>query len=87
MLRARVVQHRNWLLGQGTLFEDGSVKSRRPGAWNLYQAGLSLSVNGLPRPHPPAKLHDCECMQSEHGSGEIRIHTREGSVTFAPTPL
>ncbi|NLO72564.1 MAG: hypothetical protein GX100_00460 [candidate division WS1 bacterium] len=145
--RGRVVQHQNWLLGQGTLFEDGGVKARRRGAWNLYQVGqglcahyalpdsyhvlqvsdldqypsaeaflsalaeptweetqvrgltthsdrivvdladMSLSVNGTPRPHPPAKLHDCEYMESEYGSGKITLHTRQGSVTFAPTPL
>jgi len=40
--RGRVVQHRNWLLGQGTLFEDGGVKAREVGGWNVYRVGKGL---------------------------------------------
>ncbi|NSW56274.1 MAG: hypothetical protein HPY44_09680 [Armatimonadetes bacterium] len=142
--RGRVVQHRNWLLGQGTLFEDGGITARSVGGWNLYAVGaglcahfalpdsyhvlqasdldqhpseeaflqalrppvmtggqvratllnadsvcvdlsdMSIAINGVPRPHPPAMLHDCEALRSEYGSGEITIHTGQGSVTFTP---
>ena len=43
---------------------------------------MSISINGAPRPHPPAMLHDCEYMKSEYGSGKITSTTRKGSVTF-----
>ena len=40
--RGRVVQHKNWLLGQGTLFEDGGVGSQKVGRWNVYRVGKGL---------------------------------------------
>lgn len=40
--RGRVVQHENWLLGQGTVFEDGGAKAERVGEWNVYQVGKGL---------------------------------------------
>jgi hypothetical protein len=143
--RGKVVQHKNWLLGQGTLFEDGGVKAHPMGLFNLYKVGkglcahyalpdsyhvlqvsdldkfpdenafisslliphmesdfvsatgmdgdkikvnlkdMSISINGLPRPHSPSKLHDCPFMQSEYESGKISIFTRKGSVTFDAT--
>ena len=143
--RGRVVQHKNLLLGQGTLFEDGGVTSRRVGQWDMYSVGrgmcahfalpdsyhvlqvsdldtypseeafaraltipkmadgqvrgvtmdgddvavdlsdMSIRVNGSPRPHPSPMLHDCECMRSEYGSGQITIVTQKGTVTFGST--
>ncbi len=43
--RGRVVQHKNWLLGQGTLFEDGGVSSRKVGRWNVYRVGKGLCAH------------------------------------------
>ncbi len=43
--RGRVVQHKNWLLGQGTLFEDGGVKAREVGRWNVYRVGKGLCAH------------------------------------------
>jgi len=43
--RGRVVQHGNWLLGQGTLFEDGGVKAEKVGRWNLYRVGKGISAH------------------------------------------
>lgn len=43
--RGRVVQHENWLLGQGTLFEDGGAKAERVGKWDVYQVGKGLCAN------------------------------------------
>ncbi len=140
--RGRVVQYRNWLLGQGTLFEDGGIEARPVGGWNVYRVGqglcahvelgdsyhvlqvsdldtladeeafvgalsvptrtgdrvdvvalngdrvsvdltdMSLTVNGMPRPHPPKMLHDCEAVQSEYGSGRLTVRTAAGTVTF-----
>ena len=145
--RGRVVQHESWLLGQGTLFEDGGVTSRRVGAWNVYRVGkglcahlplpdsyhvlqvsdldkyaseeafvqslsaprladqqvhaigrdgdrivvdlsdMSIAIDGVSRPHPPTMLHGCQAMQSAYGSGKTTIHTKQGSLTLAPTPL
>ncbi|NUQ61390.1 MAG: hypothetical protein HUU20_02810 [Pirellulales bacterium] len=140
-VRGRAVQHKNWLLGQGTLFEDGGARSRRAGPWNVYKVGkglcahyelpeayhvlqvsdldtyaneeafvralsvpkmehgrvqttvdgdrievdtstMGISINGRPRPHPPAMLHDSEAMKSQYDSGKITINTRAGTVTF-----
>jgi len=140
--RGRLVQHKNWLLGQGTLFEDGGVTSKRFGSWNVYRVGkglcghmalpesyhvlqvsdldthaseaafaqalsvptmekgvvsgvtmdgdrvevhvdkMSILVNGTPRPHPPAMLHDCRYLRSKHGSGKITIRARAGTLTL-----
>lgn len=41
----RLVQHRNWLLGQGTLFEDGGARAERVGEWNLYRVGRGLCAD------------------------------------------
>ena len=43
--RGRVVQHENWLLGQGTLFEDGGAKAERVGKWNVFQVGKGLCAH------------------------------------------
>ena len=43
--RGRVVQHENWLLGQGTLFEDGGAKAERVEKWNVYQVGKGLCAH------------------------------------------
>jgi hypothetical protein len=43
--RGRVVQHKNWLLGQGTLFEDGGVKSGTVGRWHVYRIGKGLCAH------------------------------------------
>ena len=43
--RGRVVQHENWLLGQGTLFEDGGAKAERVGKWNVYQVGKGICAH------------------------------------------
>jgi hypothetical protein len=43
--RGRVVQHENWLLAQGTLFEDGGAISEQIGKWNVYQVGKGLCAH------------------------------------------
>ena len=43
--RGRVVQHKNWLVGQGTLFEDGGVESRKVGRWNVYRVGKGICAH------------------------------------------
>jgi len=43
--RGRVVQHGNWLLGQGTLFEDGGLRSIRIGQWDVYRDGEGLCAH------------------------------------------
>ena len=145
--RGRVVQHQNWLLGQGTLFEDGGIRPRRYEPWEVYQVGrglcahyslpddyhilqvsdldtfpdeeafvralsvprtdehivhgvtlagecvevdlrdMSITINAVPRPHPPTMLHECPYMQSEYGSGRITINTSRGSVCFCAPRL
>lgn len=36
------------------------------------------------QPHPPAMLHDCDCLQSEYGSGRLTVICRTGTATFGP---
>jgi hypothetical protein len=43
--RGRVVQHQNWLLGQGTLFDDGGIKSHRHDPWDVYRVGRGLCAH------------------------------------------
>ncbi len=43
--RGRVVQHQNWLLGQGTLFEDGGIRPRRHEPWDVYRVGRGLCAH------------------------------------------
>jgi hypothetical protein len=43
--RGRVAQHESWLLGQGTLFEDGGAEAERVGKWNVYQVGKGLCAH------------------------------------------
>lgn len=43
--RGRVVQHKNWLLGQGTLYEDGGIRAKKLGPWNVYRVGKGLCAH------------------------------------------
>jgi len=43
--RGRVVPHKNWLVGQGALFEDGGVKSTKVGPWDVYRVGKGLCAH------------------------------------------
>ncbi len=62
----RVVQHKNWLLGQGTLFEDGGVKARRAGEWNLYRVGKGLCAHyPLPDSYHVLQVSDLDTFRSE----------------------
>lgn len=43
--RGRVVQHENWLLAQGTLFEDGGASPEMAAAWSVYEVGKGLCAH------------------------------------------
>jgi len=43
--RGRLVQHQDWLLGQGTVFEDGGVRAHRVGTWDVYRVGRGLCAH------------------------------------------
>jgi hypothetical protein len=59
--RGRVVQHQNWLLGQGTLFEDGGLQARRAGPWNLYRVGKGLCAHcALPEAYHVLQVSDLD---------------------------
>ena len=59
--RGRVVQHRNWLLGQGTLFEDGGAKAGRLGRWNVYRVGKGLCAHfALPDSYHVLQVSDLD---------------------------
>lgn len=64
--RGRVVQHKNWLLGQGTLFEDGGIKSKPVGPWNVYQVGKGLCAHvALPDSYHVLQVSDLDTYASE----------------------
>ena len=43
--RGRLVQHQSWLLGQGTVFEDGGVRPHRVGQWDVYRVDRGLCAH------------------------------------------
>ena len=64
--RGRVVQHRNWLLGQGTLFEDGGITARRIGEWDLYRVGHGLCAHSaLPEQYHVLQVSDLDHYPNE----------------------
>lgn len=64
--RGRLVQHKNWLLGQGTLFEDGGARSRRVGPWNVYRVGKRLCAHfALPDSYHVLQVSDLDTYADE----------------------
>ena len=64
--RGRVVQHKNWLLGQGTLFEDGGVRPRKVGRWNVYQVEKGLCAHvGLADSYHVLQVADLDMFADE----------------------
>jgi len=64
--RGRLVQHKNWLLGQGTLFEDGGVRAKRFGQWNVYRVGRGLCAHfPLPDSYHILQVSDLDTYASE----------------------
>ncbi|MBN1346164.1 MAG: hypothetical protein JXQ73_25980 [Phycisphaerae bacterium] len=64
--RGRLVQHKNWLLGQGTLFEDGGVTSKPFGPWNVYRVGKGLCAHmPLPDSYHVLQISDLDTYKSE----------------------
>jgi len=59
--RGRVVQHKNWLLGQGTLFEDGGIQAFALGPWRMYQVGKGLCAHfALPGSYHALQVGDLD---------------------------
>jgi hypothetical protein len=64
--RGRVVQHKNWLLGQGTLFEDGGVEAHRVGEWDVYRVGKGLCAHyGLADDYHVLQVADLDTFPGE----------------------
>ena len=64
--RGRVVQHKNWLLGQGTLFEDGGIRARKVGGWNVYRVGKGLCAHlELPDSYHVLEVSDLDTFADE----------------------
>jgi len=85
--RGRLVQHKNWLLGQGTLFEDGGVKSKRFGSWNVYRVGKGLCAHmALPESYHVLQVSDLEAHASEAAFAEaLSVPTMEKGVVSGRT--
>ena len=59
--RGRVVQHRNWLLGQGALFEDGGITSMALAPWNVYKVRKGLCAHvALPGSYHVLQVSDLD---------------------------
>lgn len=64
--RGRLVQHKNWLLGQGTLFEDGGIKASPLGPWQVYRVGKGLCAQyKLPDDYHVLQVSDLDTYASE----------------------
>jgi len=64
--RGRLVQHRNWLLGQGTLFEDGGLQPVRVGPWDVYRVGKGLCAHfALPDAYHVLQVSDLDTYAGE----------------------
>jgi hypothetical protein len=88
--RGRVVQHKNWLIGQGTLFEDGGIESRKVGPWNVYRVGNGLCAEmQLPDSYHVLQVSDLDAHADEEafvaalsipetGGNRVRAVTMDG---------
>ena len=85
--RGRLVQHKKWLLGQGTLFEDGGVTSRRFGPWNVYRVGKGLCAHvALPDSYHVLQVSDLDTYAGEQAFVEaLSMPTMEGARVRAAT--
>ncbi|MCP4891937.1 MAG: hypothetical protein GY904_35780 [Planctomycetaceae bacterium] len=85
--RGRVVQHENWLLGQGTLFEDGDAKAERVGEWNVYQVGQGLCAHlALGDDYHVLQVSDLDMFASrEEFVAALTIPERSGETLNAVT--
>ncbi|MBT5167420.1 MAG: hypothetical protein HOL92_02975 [Opitutales bacterium] len=65
-VRGRVVQHKNWMLGQGTLFEDGGIESKAVNGWNVYRVGKGLCAHmEFPDSYHVLQVSDLNAFPSE----------------------
>ncbi len=65
-VRGRVVQHKSWLLGQGTLFEDGGATSQKVGRWDVYRVGKGLCAHmELPDSYHVLQVSDLDTFADE----------------------
>jgi hypothetical protein len=85
--RGRVVQHENWLLGQGTLFEDGGAKAERVGKWNVYQVGKGLCAHiALGEDYHVLQVSDLETFASHEAFvAALKLPTRTAKLVDAET--
>ena len=85
--RGRLVQHGNWLLGQGTLFEDGGVTARPVGSWNVYRVGRGLCAHvELPESYHVLQVSDLDIYPGEAAFVEaLPMPKMEGDIVSALT--
>lgn len=85
--RGRVVQHQNWLLGQGTLFEDGCIQALAIGPWRIYQAGKGLCAHfALPDSYHVLQVADLDQYPSVEAFVQaLSAPTMEGGEVHALT--
>ena len=85
--RGRVVQHKNWLLGQGTLFEDGGVRSRKVGQWGVYHVGKGLCAHvELPDSYHVLQVSDLDAFADEESFiAALSVPAKKGDRVDAVT--
>lgn len=85
--RGRVVQHKNWLLGQGTLYEDGGIHAEQRGVWNIYRVGKGLCAHmELSDSYHVLQVSDLDAFADEASFiAALSIPTRAGDRIEATT--
>ena len=85
--RGRVVQHKNWLVGQGTLYEDGGIQARKMGPWNVYRVGKGLCAHmELPDSYHVLQISDLDIYADEQSFiTALSVPARVGNRVEAKT--
>lgn len=85
--RGRVVQHKNWLLGQGTPYEDGGIHAKKIGPWNIYRVGKGLCAHmELPDSYHVLQISDLDTYPDEQAFiAALSAPKKEGNHVEAAT--
>ena len=85
--RGRVVQHKNWLVGQGTLYEDGGIQANKVGPWNVYRVSKGLCAHmELPDSYHVLQVSDLDTFTDERSFvATLSVPRREGDQVEATT--
>lgn len=84
--RGELVQHRNWLIARGKLVEDGGIKPRIFGVWNIYRVGKGLAAHIALGEHQVIQVSDLEKYRSEEEFVRaLRVPEKEAEMVTGRT--